>query len=110
MPPNFILISEAILYNHLTNIIKWEISTYIVLHPLRLNFYAPVLLRKFTFQKVHGQYSDYFGTLYGPVLFAFAVASTVLNSMQVEMAVEQVSGAHGEVLWSVCRWTRRNTP
>lgn len=71
----------------------------------RLNFYAPFLFGKFNFQKVHGQYSDYFARFYGPILFAFAVASTMLSSMQVEMAVEQVSAAQGEVLWSVCRWT-----
>jgi hypothetical protein len=71
----------------------------------RLNFYAPLLFGKFNFQKPHGQYSDYFARFYGPVLFAFAVASTVLNSMQVEMAVEQVSAAYGAALWSVCRWT-----
>ncbi|KAB5515648.1 hypothetical protein GE09DRAFT_1195942 [Coniochaeta sp. 2T2.1] len=60
----------------------------------RLNFYAPFLFGKFNFQKPHGQYSDYFARFYGPVLFGFAVASTVLNSMQVEMADEQVSAAH----------------
>ncbi|KAK4118768.1 hypothetical protein N657DRAFT_667027 [Parathielavia appendiculata] len=58
----------------------------------RLNFYAPFLFGKFNFQKPHGQYSDYFARFYGPLLFAFAVASTVLSSLQVEMA-------------SVCRWT-----
>lgn len=71
----------------------------------RLNFYAPFLFGKFHFQKPYGQYSDYFGRFYGPLLFVFAVASTVLSSMQVEMAVEQISAAQGEVLWSVCRWT-----
>ena len=71
----------------------------------RLNFYAPFLFGKFHFQKPHGQYSDYFGRFYGPVLFAFAAASTVLSSMQVEMAVEQISAKQSEVLWYVCRWT-----
>ncbi|RYP03437.1 hypothetical protein DL765_010494 [Monosporascus sp. GIB2] len=71
----------------------------------RLNFYAPFLFGKFNFQTTHGQYSDYFARFYGPVLFAFAVASTVLSSMQVEMAVEQVSAAQRVVLWSVCWWT-----
>ena len=71
----------------------------------RLNFYAPFLFGKFNFQKPHGQYSDYFSRFYGPVLFTFAVASTVLGSMQVEMAVEQVSTTRGVLLLSVCRWT-----
>ncbi|KLU83048.1 hypothetical protein MAPG_02115 [Magnaporthiopsis poae ATCC 64411] len=70
----------------------------------RLNFYAPFLFGKFHFQRLHGQYSDYFARLYGPVLFAFAVASTALSSMQVVLAVEQVSSAQEIALWSVCRW------
>ncbi|KAK3196986.1 hypothetical protein GRF29_1536g225401 [Pseudopithomyces chartarum] len=32
----------------------------------RLNFYAPLLLRKFHFEQVHGQYGDFFARLYGP--------------------------------------------
>jgi hypothetical protein len=62
-------------------------------------------LHRSNFQKPHGQYSDYFARFYGSLLFAFAVASTVLSSMQVEMAVDQASAAQGVVLWSVCRWT-----
>ncbi|RYP65457.1 hypothetical protein DL770_008987 [Monosporascus sp. CRB-9-2] len=62
----------------------------------RLNFYAPFLFGKFHFQKTHWQYSDYFARFYGPVLFAFAVASTVLSSMQVEMAVEQTIEVDGK--------------
>lgn len=72
----------------------------------RLNFYAPFLFGTFHFQQLHGQYSDYFARFYGPVLFAFAVASTALSSMQVVLAAGQVSAAQEEVvaLWSVCRW------
>ena len=70
----------------------------------RLNLYAPFFFRKFTFQKLHGQYSDYFARFYGPILFAFAVASTLLNSMQVEMAVEQVSATQQTALRSIFRW------
>jgi hypothetical protein len=55
----------------------------------RLNFYAPFLLRKFRFEQVHGQYGDYFARLYGPVLFVFAVVSTILNSLQVALAADQ---------------------
>jgi hypothetical protein len=49
------------------------------LRQTRLNFYAPLLLRKFHFEQVHGQYGDYLARLYGPVLFVFAVVSTILN-------------------------------
>lgn len=70
----------------------------------RLNLYAPLLLRKFHYEQVYGQYGDYFARLYGPILFVFAVMATILNSMQVELAVEQVLPAHWISLWSVCRW------
>jgi len=70
----------------------------------RLNLYAPLFLRKFHYEQVHGQYGDYFARLYGPILFIFAVVSTILNSMQVEIAVEQVSAGHWEALWPISRW------
>ncbi|OCK92231.1 uncharacterized protein K441DRAFT_663469 [Cenococcum geophilum 1.58] len=67
----------------------------------RLNFYAPFLLRKFHFEQVHGQYGDFFGRLYGPILFVFAVVSMILNSMQVALAAEQLVAAHWESVWYV---------
>ncbi|KAF2175177.1 hypothetical protein K469DRAFT_724399 [Zopfia rhizophila CBS 207.26] len=70
----------------------------------RLNFYAPLFLRKFHFEQVQGQYGDFFGRLYGPILVAFAVVSTILNAMQVELAVEQLVAVHWASVWSVCRW------
>jgi hypothetical protein len=60
----------------------------------RLNFYAPLLLRKFHFEQVHGQYGDYFARLYGPILFVFAVVSTALNSMQVALAANQTMAVY----------------
>jgi hypothetical protein len=70
----------------------------------RLNLYAPLILHKFYFEQVYGQYGEYFERLYGPVLFIFAVVSTILNGMQVGLAVEQVSSRHWVALWSVSRW------
>lgn len=69
----------------------------------RLNFYAPIFLRKFHFEQVHGQYSDYFTRLYGPVLFVLAGVSTLLNGMQVQLAVDQVASSHHYSMWSVFR-------
>lgn len=68
----------------------------------RLNFYAPLLLRRFHFEQVHGQYGDFFGRLYGPILFAFAVVSTILNSMQVALATEQLEAAYWESVRHIC--------
>jgi hypothetical protein len=56
----------------------------------QLNLYAPLPLRKFHFKQVHGQYNDFFARLYGPILFVFALVSTVFSSMQVELAAEQL--------------------
>lgn len=70
----------------------------------RLNLYAPLLLHNFYYERVHWQYSDYFARLYGPILFIFAVISIILNSMQVEVAAEQVSAGNWKALWPICRW------
>lgn len=52
----------------------------------RLNFWAKVFLGRWKFFKVHGQYAEYFAQFYAPVLFVFAIFSTVLNAMQVVLA------------------------
>ena len=70
----------------------------------RLNLYAPIFLHKFYFEQVHGQYGEHFARFYGPILFLFAIVSTILNGMQVGLAVEQVSSKHWVALWSVSRW------
>ena len=70
----------------------------------RLNLYAPFFFRKAYFEQVHQQYGDYFARLYGPVLFTFAILTTLMNSMQVELAVEQVSSNHWVALQSAWRW------
>ena len=70
----------------------------------RLNLYAPLLLGKFNFEQVHGQYGDIFARLYGPILFIFAVITTVLSSMQVALAVEQLVTVKWVPMWYVSRW------
>lgn len=70
----------------------------------RLNFYAPFLIGKLRYEQVSGQYSDIFGRLYAPTLFIFAFVTTVLNSLQVEMAVEQVSEKKWQVMTLLSRW------
>lgn len=59
----------------------------------RLNFYGRFILRRFHFERLHVQYGSYFGQFYTPLLFAFGLFALALNSMQVELAVEQVSGS-----------------
>lgn len=62
----------------------------------RLNFHAKFILRRWYFQRMTGQYGDYFAGFYGPLLFVFTVFSLILNSLQVELAVEQlIEGNNG---------------
>jgi hypothetical protein len=70
----------------------------------RLNFYALFFLGKFNFEQIHGQYGDYFARPYGPVFFVFAVVATVLNSIQVGLAVDQVASVQWHSLWSSFRY------
>ncbi|KAF2804501.1 uncharacterized protein BDZ99DRAFT_397868 [Mytilinidion resinicola] len=95
------LISEL---NHIEDSAVSRRYGYGELRLTRLNFYAPLFLRKFHFEQVHGQYGDFFGRLYGPILFVFALVSTILNSLQVALAVEQLVAAHWESVWYLSRW------
>jgi len=71
----------------------------------RLNFYSKIFLGKFSFHRVNTQYSDYFATFYGPILFLFGIVSVLLNAMQLEMSVEQVDTSRPwKGYWQVCRW------
>lgn len=70
----------------------------------RLNFFSPFFLGRFYYEQVYGQYSDFFGRLFGPLLFVFAIVSTILNSLQVGVAVDQVSDQHWQFWWALSRW------
>lgn len=70
----------------------------------RLNFYAPFLLGKFYLEQVHGKYKDFFGRLFRPILFVFAVVSTILNSMQIALTADQRQSFHWEAIWHVSRY------
>jgi hypothetical protein len=52
----------------------------------RLNYYAPLLLKKSHYQRVDYQYRAYFARIQGPVISAFAFFSILLNCMQVNLA------------------------
>ena len=57
----------------------------------RLNFYAPLLLRKSHFQRAQYQYKEYLPLLYGPILFSAGVASILLSGFQVAVAVQETN-------------------
>jgi hypothetical protein len=70
----------------------------------RLNFYIKILLHKFHFEQVHGQYEPYFSRFYASFLFIFAIISILLNSMQVELAVEPLGVVRWRSFWQICRY------
>ena len=59
----------------------------------RLNFYGKFILRRFHYERLHVQYGSYFAQFYAPLLFFFGLFALALNAMQVELAVEQISGS-----------------
>jgi uncharacterized protein DUF6601 len=65
----------------------------------RLNFWAKIFLRRFSYHKSFGQYESYFTRFYGPILFIFAIFSVLLSAMQVVIAVQQVLPSAGS--WDV---------
>ena len=58
----------------------------------RLNFYGKFILRRFHYQQLSVQYGSYFSQFYAPLLFFFGLFALALNAMQVELAVESISG------------------
>lgn len=91
-------------FDHIEDIDVSPRYSYGELRLSRLNFYAPFFLGIFNFERIHGQYGDYFARFYGPVLFIFAMASIFLNAMQVELAVDQVDSVHWSSLWAPFRY------
>jgi hypothetical protein len=77
--------------------------TYGEIRLTRLNGLSKLRRGKSYFHRVV-QYDEYFARFYGPILFVFAIFSTVLNAMQVEMTVEQVAGNQWMWFWDLSRW------
>ncbi|KAF3028324.1 hypothetical protein E8E12_000469 [Didymella heteroderae] len=72
----------------------------------RLNFYAPLFLRKWHFQRVEYQYKEYFALFYAPILFAAGVSSILLSGFQVAVAVQQTGVAvNSAALLHVALWS-----
>lgn len=70
----------------------------------RLNFWIKIFLGMRWYQRVESQYSTYFARFYGPILFGFALVSVCLNSLQLIMAVEQVSSHRWKPLQDLASW------
>ncbi|KAF7915833.1 uncharacterized protein EAE98_010913 [Botrytis deweyae] len=70
----------------------------------RLNLYSKIFLRKFSFHRVRAQYSDYFASFYGPLLFVFAILSVVLGAMQVSMSIDFDVTKQWKSFEQFCQW------
>ena len=70
----------------------------------RLNLYAKLIIGKFQYERVHGQYGAFFSRFYGPLLFIFGILSIILSAMQVELGVEALTNAQWQSFWYACRW------
>lgn len=71
----------------------------------RLNLYAKLVLGKFQYERVQGQYGAFFARFYGPLLFVFGIISLVLSAMQVELGVETLlTNTQWQAFWYTCRW------
>ena len=83
----------------------WERYAYGEIRLTRLNFYAPLLLRRSHFQRVEYQYGAYFAHFYGPILFVIGITSIVLNGLQVALAAGQIHPMQSSMtLSSVALW------
>ena len=71
----------------------------------RLNFYAKLLIGKFQYEYIYGQYGTFFARFYGPLLFTFGVISIILSAMQVELGVGSLlNTTQWQPVWRICRW------
>lgn len=70
----------------------------------RLNLYAKLIIGKFHYERIHGQYSAFFARFYGPLLFIFGILAIILSAMQVELGVETLTHAQWQPFWYACRW------
>ena len=61
------------------------------LRQTRLNLYAKLIIGKFHYERVHGQYGAFFARFYGPLLFIFGILSIILSAMQVELGLEMLT-------------------
>ena len=72
----------------------------------RLNFFAPLLLRKSYFQRMDYQYREYFARFYGPILFMIGIVSVILGGLQVIVTVQGSDSVRdGRILSVVALWT-----
>lgn len=58
----------------------------------RLNAWSPILLHRWRYHDVHRTYNSYFIRFFGPLIFAYASASVILEALQVALQAEPSTG------------------
>ena len=101
--PDFCAFSEA--FPEICDDAVSERYHYGELRLTRLNLYAKLLLGKFQYERIYGQYATFFARFYGPLLFILGILSIVLSAMQVELGVENLlTNSQWQLFWHACRY------
>lgn len=72
--------------------------SYGMLRLTRLNYLAFFTMGRLTYFHIRPQWADYLGGIIAPAITIFAIVSTVLNSMQVGLAVEGLHTSANQAL------------
>ncbi|KAJ8063432.1 hypothetical protein OCU04_008651 [Sclerotinia nivalis] len=107
IPPDITFLKFCDFIASLENLLDIDVSgryAYGEIRLTRLNLYSKIFLKKFSFHRVRTQYSDYFASFYGPLLFVFAILSVVLSAMQVSMAINFDVTKQWKSFWQFCQW------
>jgi hypothetical protein len=94
-------------FKELNNSAVAERYSYGMLRLTRLNYLALFTMRRLTYFHIQPQWTDYIGGMVAPAVTTFLLLSTILNSMQVGLAVEglQAMNPHGDLslFEAICR-------
>jgi hypothetical protein len=74
-----------------------------------LNDMTFFVLGRLSYFKTEGQWSEWFGRTFGPIIAVFAIISVILNTMQVGLSAAQINSAlapgnYPRVCWEVARF------
>lgn len=61
----------------------------------RLNFYAPILLRRRYYHRTEYHYNGYFAAFYGPCLLVIGLSIVILTALQLTVQVDSETAARG---------------
>ncbi|KAF5877797.1 uncharacterized protein Bfra_002165 [Botrytis fragariae] len=107
IPPGITFLKFCDFIAHLETLLDADVAeryAYGEIRLTRLNLYSKIFLMKFSFHRICPQYSDYFASFYGPLLFVFATLSVVLGAMQVSLAIDFDATKQWKSFGQFCQW------